>query len=878
MRRLLVLLLLAAGALRAQVYDQGGPLLRHTPDYESPQMHKWYGLRSLPETYARPWYYTDTEYARQNYSRYINRQLEGREFFDTFGRSLGTGWQVYTWTQDQPGSRGSSIDKKRQFAGGGVGGIGFNVYSGFFGNLVIAAEKGRRGAWSLMVGDEISTYFTPLTFAKPRFNGVRFDWAGDRLSSTLVLSRPSQPDDQERTNATHLLGGHAQFQAGPLATLGLTYVNAHNVATQEEFTDGNPLRGALTSNQNQPLDKLWVRVRDDSPGKGLVGARLAGYEIVLTDTNGRQVRGQELGFAPRVSGGLAQDSRLVAQDGEAILLEYDLASLAAQGFDSGALEAVAVELALANDYRVEVASNLQTDGERFNPEIVFLPAARAPGNVQDNTNAQVLRLEYGLPVGNELLGFDWNLVEWRGLSAQGELVLNRRQRRYPNPLRPNHPLRQNQDRAAYLQLAYERRPLTLYAEAFAIGQGYSTTYWLADADGRLSYKNPIPQVYEFVDDDDDHDRRPEWQRPFVNAWSETAWPGYDENQDFRNDYDQNANRIPDYEEPFLRWTADRPEFLFGLDLNHNGWTDRFENDDLPDYPYKADHRGFNTYLQAQLSPALRLLAGRQDFRLRTGDGRTESWYGLAAFDTPLRGAGRLRLFAHAAQVRDDITDPLTQWFQPLNAPGVMRQVRDLLPGRDTWKVLGYADLEQDLGAGLRLRHRAKFEEWRQRDADPDLRRRAGFAGLLDKLSWQLPLGLAFLEPRWKSEYRRERPFNSRLPPSTSLEQTGILLYTQPLLAEHTQVGYFPGRGRQLFATELQLGVERSWFWLLEGSREEVTADYSSWTWVGQVSNRTAYQGYLLVTRVGMEVEARRVGKEPAPRNSQVFLSVNAGLR
>ena len=873
-----MLLLLLAGALEAQIYDRGGPLLRYTPDYEQPQMHKWYGLRSLPEAYVQPWYYTDTEYARQYYTRYLNRQLEGREFFDTFGRSQGVGWQVYTWSQEQPGARGSIIDKKRRFQSTRTGGIGLNVYSGFFTNLVIAAEKGRRGAWALIVGDEISAYFTPLTFAKPRFNGVRLDWAGEKVKSTLLLSRPSQPDDQERTNATHLMGGHAQFQAGPQTTLGVTYVNAHNVQTQEEFADGNPLRGALTSNENQPLEKLWVRVRDDSPGKGLVGARLAGYEIVFTDTNGRQVRGRELGFVPRVSGGLAQDSRLVAQDGESILLEYDLSTLKSEGFDTGALAQVQVELALANDYRVEVASNLQTDGENFNPEIVFLPLRRARGNVQDNTNAQVLKLDYGLPVGNELLGLDWNLVEWKGLSAQGELVLNRRYRRYPNPLRPSHHQSVDQDGAAFLQLAYQWQPFSLFCESFAIGQGYSTAYWLADADGRLKYKNPTPQLYEFVDDDDDQDRRPEWQRPFSTASNEVAWPGYDENQDFRNDYDQNANRVPDYQEPFLRWATDRPEFLFGMDLNHNGWADRFENDDLPDYPYRADHRGFNAYLQARLSPEFRLLAGRQNFRLRSGDGRTDSWYTLAAYDASLGRVGRLRLFAHGAQVRDNIPDPLIQWFQPLNAPGVMRQVRDLLPGRDTWKLLLYGDADERLGPGLRLQHRAKWELWRQRQPDPDLRRSAGFVGLMDKLSWQVPLGLAFLEPRWKSEYRRERPFNSRLPASTSLEQTAILLFTQPLLAEHTQVGYFPGRGRQLFATELQLGLERSWFWLLKGTREEVESDYSSWTWVGQLSNRTAYQGYLLVTRLGMEMETRRLAHQSAPRNSQVFLSVNAGLR
>ena len=30
-----------------------------------------------------------------------------------------------------------------------------------------------------------------------------------------------------------------------------------------------------------------------------------------------------------------------------------------------------------------------------------------------------------------------------------------------------------------------------------------------------------------------------------------------------------------------RYASDRPEFLFGVDMNNNGIIDRFENDDLP---------------------------------------------------------------------------------------------------------------------------------------------------------------------------------------------------------------------------------------------------------------------------------------------------------
>ena len=79
------------------------------------------------------------------------------------------------------------------------------------------------------------------------------------------------------------------------------------------------------------------------------------------------------------------------------------------------------------------------------------------------------------------------------------------------------------------------------------------------------------------------------------------FPGWDENNDFISDFNQNdnstiTNYIPDYEEPFLRYAVDRPEYLFGIDLNNNGWIDRFEDDDLPDYPYKVDRRGYNAFL------------------------------------------------------------------------------------------------------------------------------------------------------------------------------------------------------------------------------------------------------------------------------------------
>ena len=844
-------------------------------EYVKPRMHRWYAPRHLLESYMRPWYVTDTHYARDYYTRYVGQLLEGEVWYDEFGHRLGQGWLVYTWQQEQEKRNGSEIQK------GSPSRERTNAYRSFFQNLVIASDGDRRGSTRLMVGDAIYTTFTPLTFNKTSFNGLRMDYATDRFTGSLILSRPSQPNDFGRTNATHLIGNHAEFQVGEFARMGLTYVNAHNAQTQVNITYGNPLRGTLTSGQNQPLKKLWVRIRDDSPADGIRGASLFRYDIVLTDTSGTQLRGRQIGFLPTVEGGRMRAGALVADGSETILLEYDLENFDYEGIRTSDLHRAQVEMVVADDYHVEMASDLQTDGERRNPETVFFTVRRAQGNVQDNSNSEVLHLDYGLPTASELIGVNWDLVSWNGLSVQGEAVLNQQHRMYPSRNVKHLHRAAIQAHAAYVDVAYNRYPWFLFGEVFSIEDAYSTRYWLTPGSGEIRYKAPVPELYEFIDDDDDHNAVPEWERPYQRS-SRNAWPGYDENRDFIYDNNQNRNLLPDYEEPFMRFRSDRPEFLFGLDMNHNGTVDRFENDRLPDYPYRKDHRGFNVYVKGNGGPDLSLTLGHQRVRLISGDGRTRSLYGLGIWTWQLPRS-RLRFFEFGALVKDDIPDDLEMWLQPIGALGRMREVVDRLPARNTWKNSLYADLEQQLGDGVRLLHRFKWDllvqrygaqELRQREA----RKRAGFVGLIDKVEWTIPIGLATLEPRWKSEFRRDCPFYSRLPKATSLEETIFLLWRQPLLSERTSVSYFSRYGRQIFDTELQVGLEASQFWMLEGRREEIDQDYTGWTLLTQLTNRVGYQGYRVVTRVGAQWLWRLFEEEEDQRSSLLFMTINAGLK
>ena len=849
----------------------------------APELHKVYVPFHLPDYERYPRYLNGTNYSTDIYRRYVNNALEGDEWYDQFGNHLGRGWLVYNWEQNQPLRNGSFIRK----APAGQGAT--NAYAQFFQNLVIASDGHGSNHYRLMVGDEIASQFTPLTFNKPRFNGIRLEAVSDRHEASLILSRPSSPDQSRRSNSTHLFGGHTAFRVLDEAVVGLTYVNAHNAQTQVDYNVGNPLYGALTTKQNQPLKTIWVRLRDDSPEDGEAGASLFRHEIILVDTDGTSWRGRDIGLLPRIEGGFRRAGALVADGSETVLLEYDLTSLSGEeiGFESLDIQRVSVELAVADDYRVEMASDLQTDGEIRNAEPVFLTVSRAAGNVKDNSNSRVLKLDYVLPTGNELVGLDWNIVNWHGLSLQGETVLNRHHGKYPNLDEHGQHHLAGTARASYAQITYRAFAWKLYTELFSIDDDYSTNYWLTQSDGTIRYKGRIPDLYEMVDDDDDYNAIPEWQRPFQPSTLEVAWPGYDENGDFIYDHNQNENLFPDYDEPFLRFRSDRPEFLFGLDMNHNGTIDRFENDRLPDYPYKSDHRGINSYARLSVGSGGTggsVLLGRQRTQLISGDGRSRSLYTMATWKRDLAGLGTVRVFEFGALVKDDIPDDVQLWVQPVGAVGRMTDMPDPLAAQNTWKNTLYADVEHELGErSLRFKHRFKWDLVSQRDSRQLLdarqaRKWSGFVGLVDKAEWTIPLGLGVLEPRWKSELRFDRPYLSRRETARSVEEILSLLWTQPLMAEKSKVAFFTRHGRQIFDTQLQSGLELSKLWMVKGERLEIDQDVRSWTVVTQLTNRVAYQGYLIVTRTGMQWTRRRFEDGTRQRANLMFFSVNAGLK
>ena len=120
-----------------------------------PAVKKWYVPQELFREYQwKQWEYTN--YARENYKRYVSIAYEGDYFYDIYGNFVTRGWLVYDWRQDQPRQFGSSLYKDGRFGG-------------WFDRVLIASDSKGEYHSALTIGDEIRTTLTPMTFSKPVF-------------------------------------------------------------------------------------------------------------------------------------------------------------------------------------------------------------------------------------------------------------------------------------------------------------------------------------------------------------------------------------------------------------------------------------------------------------------------------------------------------------------------------------------------------------------------------------------------------------------------------------------------------------------------------------------------------------------------------------
>ncbi len=854
-------------------FEPRGPMV--LMEAVDPVVRKWYVPQEL-YSQAGLWQWETTSYARQPYERYVDTALEGDLFYDLYGNLLTRGWLLYNTSQTTPLESGHVFFEAQRMAE-------------WFSNVAVASESKGQYHFALTAGRDLRTTLTPLVFSKPRFSGVQLDFATDKYMATLLYSQGGiggQSDLRPRTDVTTIMGGRFLTQVGDFVEVGVHMANAHQSNSLNSRLMDNLLSGSLQQSKNDLVSSIEIVLRDDSPEDPASGAAWfpAGSDILITYLDGSTDSGRDIRFEPVVSGGTPREGFLTAAGSNEIRLTWDFTDPAFVGrarADRSEIAKVEFHLTLANDYQIWMTSDRQT-GRQGTP--VLLMVERAEGNVSDGSNLRVVRFQYGLPTATHLVGSTLKVSDLWGLDLYGEYDLGWSYRKYPNPLAEKHEVSSGiagkAARPAWmLNLGRTAAPFFFYGEAYSIDPLYNTQTFVTSADGSVSYDDDRLKM-ELVDDNDDQDRLPDLFRfdtvaqgavgPFSRGEGGVdyrVFPGWDLNNDFIPDYNQNDNRIrpnivPDYEEPFLRFASDRPEFLLGVDMNHNFWVDRFENDDEPDYPYRRDRRGFNLFGGIRPAPGLEVKAGTLREESIASARSNHSDYAVIGYDRISARWGRLRLFQTLESVRDDIPDPLLQWTpdNTLNG-GRVTPVEDPLLARDTWIHRSFLGHHHQAG-GLFLQSKLSYLRYVQRlEEEERLRHGLGesdhFLGLVNKAAYSYRLGALELVPRWKSEYisqSRDLFSDAR---RTTLTQLLSGLVVVPLLR----------------ATTLQGGIE----YLLSRDLEGRAGDFTGVSTGLQLTSTSAYQGYQVWFITGFVVERTTPREEEAFTRVQSFITVYAGL-
>lgn len=824
----------------------------------APSLRKWYLPQNLYYEYRwRGWEYSN--YAKDPYQRYVGILLNGTRQYDPLGNYISKGWRIYDWTENNPQAFGSSIFKAPQ-------------YGSWFSSLIVSSAHKGQFHTAVTIGDGIRTTLTPLTFSKPAFNGMQWDFLTDSYGLTLIASRVSSPGipvqaiTQPATtavNSTRAVGGRGFAQLGDFAQVGATWVSAHH-ADNELGLGKNSLKGILTRPQNLGnVEQVLIRISDDSPESPESGAVLF-LERIRIDGELQQI-------TPLVTGGVREEGVLKARGTDPILLTYDIRNdfIATDETESFRdIRKIEFELIVANDYRVEVSSNKQLN--RLGGE-VFLPVFQARDNITDGSNQRFLRFEYGLPTANEVAGIDFELTNIHSVELKAEYVVNSRHRRFPNQNFRKLPPSTDRAEASYVTASWTGYPWFAYGEAFSIDADYTTSAFAANARGDIDYGNELRHVFEFVEDNDDQDRFPDWLRQgqtgqiiffgelgAITGQDFEIFPGLDENNDFVSDFNQNRNSKPDYAEPFLRYAVDAPEFLFGMDMNNNTIIDRFEDDVLPDYPYERDRRGYNAYGGVALQENIHLTAGQLNQRQPSSGRKNRSTYGLLAARWNFPGL-RVSFFEHPKRVRDNIAEDRIRWIDPQG----LVSFRDPLENQDTFVNSLYFDAEYFRIPKLNLATKLKWEIFRQQGEEADLKRDRNFFGWIHKADYQLGLGESWtFWPKWKSIFRREVPTDKSLRSQREIEETFFLI---------TRYAFLPD-------TFLDLGFEYSIFENLKKSPEVAQAgfidDNRSLILAALFSNSSAYLGYKLTLNVGLQWQRQKF-KEATLKETTALVRVFA---
>ena len=626
--------------------------------------------------------------------------------------------------------------------------------------------------WSATVGRDVRTYLTPLTLAQGHMRIARLDLdAGNgRDRATVFYSRGGRdgmfsfwgiPQGETFNPAPVLVYGlHWQHQVGDYASMGSTFLN--QLMSFPSSPHSSALKGDLPYAMLGP-GVIRVFIGDDSPLEEQFNGKVYGLDIVVEgERDGEPVRLSsdpddpdfDASLRPVVAGGVSQaDGSREAMGKETVIYEFGLP-------DDVTVRSARFTAEVADDYRIGVrqkhdfpkidrngniapeewewpASFVGTEAGTKRPfkwdidreaEEPYYTVLRSEGRSATGGNRRVVSFDYGMPTGQSLASVNWK-ADLVGVGLEGEVAHNLQN--YMFPVGDNEGQRSTQRAWAYWLKGLKELfwGVHLGGEIFRLEPDFSGGY--DSRRGGMAFhvdRQPVPgqrvesrtQEYYLVEDNDDDDQWPDDDLSEVPTsgvlypgWSNSSvYPGLDANFDNIPDLDRNENFKLDWEEPFLMFAADPPEFVYGIDFNNNGLPDFRENDDLADYPYRRDQKGRHFFLSVSRLGGLgtNLSAGAYTNREIAAGGKAEAVYLRYAYEIQQRGVGELQINYDVKKVEDDIADhnyifhlppddaDIIPWLNkpdgPPEHPGFFRPATpDPLLMRDSWVNTFYVDLQ-----------------------------------------------------------------------------------------------------------------------------------------------------------------------------------------
>jgi|GEM_PF-965953 hypothetical protein len=663
--------------------------------------------------------------------------------FDLFGDLIVDGVDIIQLEEvrrDRPGLRGSYEQRNGR-------------YDRFFDKLVIANEG--FGPWStrLIIGDHISTHFTPMTLNLPSFSGIRWDGASSSNRFSVIATHLTDPVlvpnnagtdadfARRRIFGTSAVAGHWESQIGGALRIGTTYVNTHRFDS-EAGTDVNGMRGAVPRVMHGGLRQLFVFVTDDNPEDDAPGAsiheltmfadgavvepiRVSVIDHLLEQlpvtpdlTSTILLKRNEVSFlrkngpwlqpvvgasnTPFFTAVLGNISRPVAAARLGGPLEAAGDNVVVYQFEvPDTTRSLEFEAVVSDDYSIDVAGAMHVPilaSRETDFYYDWQNVARAEGAPGGGANLQRIRFDYGFPTALSILGANFE-ADILGFEARGEFA--RSTRFYRVPVAGGDRSQEEAD-TYYLQIGRELSERSgIGFEVFDVPADYSTSF----SRFRLSNVGQTigGRLYDDVELVADNDDLDQWEDelehndplaavPTSIGAGNGVFPGLDPDGDGVLDFNIDGGRGSDAFQPFLGYVAEPPELVYGDDFNNNGIADYRENDNLPDYLYPLDHKGYHAQAHYEPTPRIQLRGGWYAIDQPDLGRRNDTRYIEARYLRQWQGSGYLRVNQRFKWLKDDVPNTV---YSPsvISDPFPRTYVldNDLLQGRRSRNSLTYVE-------------------------------------------------------------------------------------------------------------------------------------------------------------------------------------------